>query len=919
MKLLLPFLFCIAFLPATVVGQTVITGTVIDEDERLPLPMANVSVLSLADSTTSGSTTDFDGKFAISVKPNTNYEITVSFVSFESLKQLVTVGRDSIKLGTIVLKESSTELEGVEVVTERVAVTQLGDTTQYTADAYKTNPDATSEDLITKMPGVEIIDGKVQVQGEEVTQVLVDGKPYFGDNPNAVLKNLPANFIDKVQVYDQQSDQAKFTGFKDGSATKVINIVTKPDKRNGQFGKFYGGYGYENRYNAGAMVNLFNNDRRITVLAQSNNINELNFSTVDLLGVANSGGDRRRGSRSGGFNSGNFMVNARDGITTTQAFGLNYTDKWGEKIDVAGSYFFNHGNNVAEKVLQREYLLPSEAGVLYNENSNTTSRNTNHQFHFRLDYAIDSNNSLLIEPRLSVQQNHGESQFYGAFNTAEGLRNDTRNFYASDLLGLNFSNNILYRHRFAKRGRTISISLDNGASNNHTVSELTATNGYYLDTLALDTLNQRTDAMGIGWNVGGNVTYTEPVGDGQLQFKYEAKYTHNENERYTQAYDMLTGEMLALDTALSSEFVNNYLSQQAGTGYRLHKEKWQLALGVNYQLALLGSEQFFPSSQSFSRTFHAVLPDARYKYLFSKGKNLEFTYRTLTRAPSIGQLQSVLNNNNPLQLTTGNPNLKQQYQHNITGRYTTTNATKNTSFFVNTGLTIIQDIISNGSFIANADTVINGIALTPGVQLTQPINLDGYYNMWAGVNYSFPVKPLKSKLSINALTSFNRRPGMVNNVINYAHTPTTSLGLVLGSNISENIDFTITSRSSMSFVRNSLRKQLDTHYYSQTSSAKVTWSFWKGMVVQTEMRHNLLTGLQGGFNQNFLLWNMSVAKKFLKENRGELRLTVYDLLNQNNSTRRSVTEVYIEDMQTNVLQRYLMLTFTYNLQHFKKG
>lgn len=921
MKQLFPVIIFIWLLPGWAWGQVPISGMVVDSMEKLPLPFANVVVLTLPDSTIKGTTTDLEGQFSISVNPNTEVVVTVSFLGFDNYHQTIKVKQAPVYMGSIVLAELSTELLGVEVTVERVAVTQSGDTTMYNADSYKTNVDATSEDLITKLPGVEIIDGKVQVQGEEVTQVLVDGKPYFGDNPNAVLKNLPANFIDKVQVYDQVSDQAKFTGFNDGSATKVINIVTKPENRNGQFGKFYGGYGYDNKYSSGGMLNLFDNDRRITILAQSNNINEQNFSTVDLLGVTGSGSDRR-GSKGPGLNMGNFSVNSREGITTTHAFGFNYSDKWGskKKVDVTGSYFFNLGNTEAEKLLQRQYILPSDSGLLYNETSLTTSRNINHQFNTKLTYEIDSNNSLVIQPRLSVQQNRGNSNFYGAFSTAEGLRNDSRNYYFSDLLGLSFSNSVLYRHRFATRGRTLSVTLNNGISQHHSTSNLSAANGYYFDSVGLDSINQSTDAVGFGWSIGSNAVYTEPVGkNGQLQLRYETNYTFDDNSRNTSSFDNTTGELVERDTALSSEFNNFYISQQVGTGYMLNKNKSQLSFNVNYQWALLNSEQLFPVSSEFSRSFHTVLPDVKYKYSFSKSKSVDVNYRTMTRAPNISQLQNVLNNDNPLQLRIGNPLLRQQYQHNLTARYSVSNATNNTSFFTNVRATIIQQRITNASYIAAGDSVINGIALGPGVQLTQPVNLDGYFNLGGNVNYSFPLKPLKSKLSVSFNTSYTRSPGIVNNEINYANTPTTGIGLVLGSNISELIDFTVTSRSSLSFVSNSLRKQLNTRYFSQFTSAKITVSFWKGMVVQTEARHNLFTGLQGGFNQNFVLWNTSVAKKFLKDNRGELRLTVYDILNQNNSTRRNITELYIEDSQINVLQRYVMLTFTYNLQHFKKG
>ena len=281
------------------------------------------------------------------------------------------------------------------------------------------------------MPGVTVLDGKVQAQGEDVKQVLVDGKRFFGDDANAVLKNIPAEIIDKVQVFDKKSDQSQFTGFDDGNTSKTINIVTKAQFKNGVFGKAFAGYGYEDKFKGGATINVFKGNRRITVLAQSNNINEQNFTAEDLVGVASSsgsdgGGRRRGGGGQGGGGNGtnnpteNFQSNTQNGINTTSLFGINYADKWGKKTEVTASYFFNWTQNDSKSSLLQQYILGSNNGLIYNETNNTNSDNFNNRINFKIETKIDSMNSIIIQPKLSFQTNQSEKNLLG-LNTKEIL------------------------------------------------------------------------------------------------------------------------------------------------------------------------------------------------------------------------------------------------------------------------------------------------------------------------------------------------------------------------------------------------------------------------------------------------------------------------------------------------------------------
>ena len=280
-------------------AQTVpVTGTVRD-GAGSGNPLVGVTVLALVerDSTQrTGAVTDTAGWFSLNLAPGA-YRLRVSFIGYQPLQTPLRVGSTALDLGVLRLVENAKQLQEVTVVGQQLRVETKGDTLQFNAGAFKTNPDATAEDLVRKLPGITVENGTVKTQGEDVKRVLIDGKPFFGDDPSLALRNLPAEVIDKIQVFDRLSDQAQFTGFDDGSGDKTINIITRPGRNNGQFGKAYAGAGSDGRYQAGANVNIFNGDRRISLLGLSNNINQQNFATQDLLGAL--GGSGRQGGGGG--------------------------------------------------------------------------------------------------------------------------------------------------------------------------------------------------------------------------------------------------------------------------------------------------------------------------------------------------------------------------------------------------------------------------------------------------------------------------------------------------------------------------------------------------------------------------------------------------------------------------------------------
>ncbi|GAA0545476.1 outer membrane receptor protein involved in Fe transport [Chitinophaga japonensis] len=920
--------FILAAAPALWAQDLSLKGILQDGQEKFPLPGATVKLTAAGDtSRVAGMVTDARGAFTFEHLSPQVYRLTVSFLGYKEMTRTIRLGPGTQDAGILYLERGSTTLKSVTVEGLIPPVQQKGDTLSYNASAYKTNPDATAEDLVKKMPGITVEGGTVKAQGEDVKKVLLDGKEYFGEDATLALRNLPSEVIDKIEVFDKLSDQAQFTGFDDGNTSKTINIVTRGGIRNSQFGKVFAGYGTDDRYMAGGNISLFNGDRRISIIGLANNINQQNFATQDLLGaISNSSGGRRMrgGGGRGGFGggaAGNFLVGQQDGITRTNSFGINFSDQWGEKVSVSGSYFFNNTNNQNDQLTNRETFLSADSSQFYDEKQLTDNTNYNHRINLRIEYKIDSANMLIFTPGVSFQKYDAFSQTNGINSFADGsLLSRSDNLQTSNTSGFNANNGILFRHAFPKRGRTISLGLNFSANDKDGQRNVEAFNTYYKGQTGLDdSTRQQSSPQSNGYQLSANIAYTEPVGrSGQLQVNYNPSWSKNNADQQTFLFDDASGKYAIPDTSLSNVFDNTYQAQRAGLTYRVGNRDKMLALGLSYQYSELNSNQVFPLSTTVHRTFSNLLPNAMMHYRFSTNSRLRLIYRASTSEPSISQLQNVINNSNPLFISTGNPDLQQQSTHLLISRYSFTNPGKGLSFFANVFLQNTQDYVSNATYVASQDSVLTPtVTLYRGSQLSKPINVDGYWSVRSFLTFGVPLQFIKTNLNWNAGFTWARTPGVINNVMNTANSYNYNLGAVFSSNISEYVDFTVSYSANFNDLKNSIQPTLNNTYFSQAAGLRLNLLSKNGWVFSNDLTNQLYSGLTDGFNQQYWLWNVSAGKKFLKGQRGELRVSVFDLLNQNRSITRTNTETYVEDVQTQVLQQYFMLTFTYKIKNFK--
>ncbi|MCO6497709.1 MAG: TonB-dependent receptor [Chitinophagaceae bacterium] len=894
-----------------------VSGTVRDVIDYTPLVKATVSLLKTDSNTVVRETmTNSDGEFSFTnVKPG-SYILGITSVGYTTVKQGFIVTNSDYDFEVIFIGKAVETLSTVVITGAQPPVRMKGDTAEYTASQFKVNPDATSEDLIKKMPGVTVDSkGNVTAQGEQVRKVTVDGREFFGDDATATLRNLPAEIIDKIQVFDRMSDEAQLTGFDDGNAVKSINIITKADMRQGNFGRVYAGYGTDDRYLGGGNISFFKDARRLSIVGMTNNINQQNFSSEDLVNATGGGGGMRGGGGGGWGRNNSFFVGQQSGIAKTNALGINFSDEWSKKVDISASYFFNNSRlNNNRDINRQNFRMDSTS--FYDENTISQSENYNHRLNVRLTYKIDSSNTLIFTTNTSMQTNSSLNTVHGV-NTLEDhvtLLSETENHTTNDMKGFNSNANILFRHSFKKKGRSLSMSFNVSLNDRTGESYNDANNGYYKPNLDLEVVRRFTDSKSHTNNYRFNISYTEPLTEKiQMQLSYKPGIQKSSSTQKTYDFNNATSKYDNYNAVLSNIYDNTYNTHNGGITFRTGDRDNSISIGADYQYSDLSS------TNGIKYTFNNILPNAWIRKKAGQYGSVSLFYRTMVNSPSVTQLQGVINTNSQLFYSTGNPNLKQQYTHRFMTRYSFTNRFTQKSFFANAFVSLVNDYISNTTYTATKDSALgNGIILRRGSQLSKPVNLDGYYNARTFFTYSTPLKFIKTNLNLNAGFGYARQPGLLNDVKNVSNSYNYNLGVVLASNISEYIDFNISYSANINRVDNTIRPEQNNNYFTSSTGISVNLLSKKGTFLQNSISNESYRGLADGFNQSFWLWNVAIGQKFLKDNRGELKLSVFDLLKQNKSITRDVTESYIQDTRNQVLQQYFMLTFTYKLRNFGK-
>jgi len=910
-----------------------ISGKVIDTLNKQPLADATISLLNKDDSSGAGfAVADKQGLFELKNIAFGHYLLGISFTGYRELVKNIqlTAKQTRVDLGTIYLNVDTGMLAGVVLLTPPITIKK--DTVEFRASAFKTKPNATVEDLLKKLPGVEVDkDGNVTAQGEAITKVYVDGKEFFSNDPKLATKNLSAELVESIQVFDDMSDQAKFTKIDDGSRQRTINIKLKKDRKKGYFGRANAGAGTSDRYTANISANSFNSKRQLTVLGGLNNVNKLGFTSNDIIsnmggmgGISGGGGGNRGGgNRGGGAGSSNSGVNGSpNGNTESWNAGINYRNTLGPKLEFSGNYFAANTNTIVSGNSYRQNFFPHDSMSYSREDSYNQNKSLNHRFNTRFEYTIDSMNSILVTPTFSVQ--HSGSASYDSTMTRavssaadyKAIGGNSRQGNTRD--GWNLGNNLLYRHRFNKPGRTFTIGWNTGLSGSDGDGFNQSPYAFYNKDGSISRLQNRQQQNDQATNSFNNTissSFTEMVGkDKVLELNYA--YTHNqgESDRKTYDYDAITGKFDSINKPLTNYFRNDFISNRIGTNFRVKKEKYDFQLGGAVQLASLEnmSRRAITGKDSLMRQQYTNLfPSASFNYNLGARKSIRFSYRGNTRAPSVAQLQDVLDVSNPLNYRTGNPDLQQEFNNNFNFSYNTFNVTN--FLYLNANITAS----------ATSNKIVNSIdSLANAILLTKPVNVNGAWNIAFSGTLGIPLKKMasgkRSPVSLNLTTSlrYSRDVSVLYKQTNYNFTKLANERVNFNYNVQDKLDLGASANFTYNEAAYAVNHQLSNKYFSHNYSLDITYTILKKINMSSDFDYYINTGRSDGFNQTIPLWNASAAMFLFKKKNGELRLSVYDILNQNKSISRTIGENYIEDDYTKVLRRFFMLSFMYNLNKF---
>ncbi len=870
--------------------STSFTGVVKDVQETFSLPGVHVILTEKSDSLNKfGTTTNEEGKFRFDNVSKGYYLVKISFIGYKGAESYIEI-TDSLHLN-FNLHPSPVNLTGINIEEKGPSMRQDGDTTFFKADHFLVDPNELAEELLLRLPGIYLENGKIMVNGELVNEIWVDGQPFFGNDPSMALKNLPAEIFKEIQIINRLSEQSQFTGIDDGNRIKTINLVTKPNRRNGAFGNVNGGIGSKNRYNTGVIYNSFKEKKRISITGGLNNINQ----------------QGQNPERAGG--------NIQEGNNRSNALGLNYNDLYAKKFKINGSYQFNNNNKIYGTSISRFYMAEK---LQYNEDNHAENSLYNHRLNSRIEYSIDSSKSFLNTSSVSYNENKINNMLNGSFSLNNILISNSYSENKNFALGLNFANSLLYSQKFLKKGRLLMFKVNISSNNNKSVRNQSNIKETFEDN-GEEIVNQDIFSNTNGINLLSDVSFIEPLGENSiLKTIITSNYTNN--YRTTQTYNVIPGKesYSDIDSSLSSRFFNKLFNNSAGFVYQYNKNKIKFGGGLKYQLSLLTGAEYIAEELMPEKHFENLLPEANLTYNSSKKTNLIFSYNTFTSPPGIHQLQHIVDNSNPLLIKIGNPDLNQNFTHKFNGRMNRVNSEKGRNMNININGNYVQNQIVTAVFTPSSDTILtNGFLLSKGMQLQKPVNLNGAFNIMPSVNFSLPFPFLKGNFNASTGMGMARNPSLVNYLKIFTKNYSANQRFSINSNYSKLFDFSFSYNINLNFVQNLMLQNQFNPFISQSSSLLFNFKPNSRLILHSSFNYNANLGLSTNFNQNFLLWNCAVSYRFLKSKTLELKVMVFDILNQNNNINRNVSEIYIEDRTTDILKRYTMVSVIYNFRSFR--
>ena len=926
MKRLLLFLCLICIIaPVTILADNIkITGRIVDEKSGEPMGQATVVARMLPDSVMlKGTVTSENGNFELSVKQVSEILLNVSFLGYSNYIEVIKPKDNSpVNLGTLKMKEAEKMLKETIVKGQVPPVVVKEDTIEYNVDSYKMQPNSVVEDMLKKLPGVDVdSEGKITANGKEVKKVFVDGKEFFSSDPTVATKNLNTDIIDKLQIIDKKSDLAQLTGVDDGDDETVINLTIKKGMKNGWFGNVLGAYGYadENphRYEGSAMVNRFEDNNQYSILGGINNINKQTFS--DRGGGIFSGSNMRGGRNSGGAGS---------GISTAGSGGLNINVGKSDDFRIGGNILFSGKEQDEDQETYRENIL-EEGSTFYNSSTIGYNKSRNASADLKMEWKIDSLTKFELQPSVGYNRTH-------TIETSEFLTTDEKvdsadwvfyegafvnkgtNFRDMTMEGGNYSARAtLSRESAFKAGRKVSLSVEfngnitDGTSytDNRVDYEDWGVNG--IDT----TVYVQQKQLEKNHTMGGRayLTWVEPFGNNRfLQLSYNANASRTTSDRDTYLWDnVLEAYSPEFTDSLSDHIRNTSLTHTAGISIRTVRSKYNYNIGVNVEPSMQKSENLLDSTRSYKQEVINYSPLFEYNYLWSKRKTLRIRYRGRTTQPSINQLQPSKNNSNPLFIQMGNMDLKPSYTNNLSLRYSNFNSEK-----LSTVMASVE-----GAYVLNSITNKTTYDRETGVQTTMPVNVDGVWNASARLMFNIPMGThfqinSSSNASYNHNVGFLRGNETTDAMKNISQNYTARENLAINYR-SDLFDLGVRGNCEWTRVDNSLSSATDQSTLNYGGTATLTIYLPFNIVLNTDYTFTALTGYAAAFGSTENLWNAKITKTIFNK-KGSIYFSMNDILHDRKTITRRITTSSIQDVWSNQLTSYAMIGFTYRFSSMGK-
>lgn len=932
MRHLLPTIACLLIV-FNLYGQSKsidIKGSITDTLGE-PLPLSTVLLLDPVDTTLISYTrADEKGQFELKNQKRTPALLKISYVGF--MPQIININPEStgdINIGEIRLEEIAKDLFEVVVKAAKAPMSIRGDTIEYDASKFKVAPGSSVEDLLRRLPGIEVgQDGSISSEGQSVTKVTVDGKRFFGNDPKTATKNLPAEGIKKVQVFDEESEEEKLTGASSTPPEKTMNLELKEEFKKGGFGKIIAGAGTEERAELKGNYNKFNDKEQFSIIGIGNNTGRNGLSWDDYQDFRGSQSFNWDDDGDFGFGSGgnyiihyggddegdsigdienSFFGDQSSGFPRNIQGGLNYTYTE-KKTDLNAVYFFDRSELQADATRNQQNFLPD---ATYSNEAISAQKNTNmgHRVQFRMEQKIDSLNTLVFNAN-------------GVLNNRDNLNDGTYRYYRSDNTLSNFTqyNNqinqdaryltgsLIYRKKFKKKGRSlgwsgayfINDSDQNGIQSS--TNEFFDANGL-LDSTSL--IRQQVDASGLRQQVKSSAMYTEPLGK---RFYWQTFYNYNLR---LESVDRDVADIIQ-DTPSPNDFLSRYYDNRIdlhrlGTSIRYSYKGINISAGIARQeFQLEGNFRSGPSvmiDTIINRIFPNWIPNANISFDLKRNRYLNGSYSVSAREPSMRNLQPVIDNSNPLFIREGNPNLIPQIDHNIRMMFRQFSPATFTNLFTSVNYSIVEN-----AFVQ--EQTVDSLLVTN----TRTINYKGGQSLWASLNYGFPIIKNKFTINVNYSYSINKRFALVNDVENetFSNGHWTNLRL----NVTPNEKFTLylSGRFNLTDTKYSINKTQNQTLFNQTYSIDLNTMMVWGIYANIHFDYDIYQNDRFGFNQDVPILSASIYKVLFPNKRGEIRLSGYDLLNRNLGVNQYASANVVSETRTSTLARYYMLTFTYNLQ-----